>query len=329
MAANQVIGGSGLTSNPGLIDRERNDQLLQQALENAQREKEFQARYALEQQQMALAQQENARQQAQLDYQNQRADREFEYQAKRDTLGDALAREQMRYDSEYKNAGLSNALKLAEMKYSQQDAITPYQQEMIDLKRSQLGNESITMQKARNKDVGEVTQALSRSARTSDSINAAMSAIKDLPGGLFGKVKIATLEQVDPNNPILGKWQTIKSVLGDAQLLQTAKTKGAISDREMAQFQKMVANDDINSLPKIKSALERLASFADFDAQATTEAYRMNYGNDALEKLYGEYKNRQQYAPPSARGSLLGDALQTRSLSSMSTEELQAMLSSM
>lgn len=135
MAANQVIGGSGLTSNPGLIDRERNDQLLQQALENAQREKEFQARYALEQQQMAaqaearqqqmaLAQQENAYRANESALNRAMEQAKFDYakeQAKQDrmSLAEKMAYESAQAQAEREDArnksALENAFKMADL----------------------------------------------------------------------------------------------------------------------------------------------------------------------------------------------------------------------
>ena len=71
--ANVIEGMQGLTANPGLVERERNDKLLAEALARAQQEREFQARYQLEQQQMADAAQ--ARMMQMQMAQQERADR--------------------------------------------------------------------------------------------------------------------------------------------------------------------------------------------------------------------------------------------------------------
>ena len=144
--ANNIVGAEGLTANPGLIDRQRNDVLLQQAIENAAREREFQAKYELEQRQMADAQMAR-QQQASLEAQRMsRADKAnslaqaWEQQKFDMGLKEAekarqneLAKAQMGYAQNDK--GLANAMEIARMENQTKWQITPYQQAELDLKK--------------------------------------------------------------------------------------------------------------------------------------------------------------------------------------------------
>ena len=302
MATNQIIGGEGLTANPNLVERERNDKLLSEALARAQQEREFQARYQAEQQQradaqqaraqqMMLAQQENARQAQAQELANQRAQQAFDYQAKRDMLGDALEREKMRSEDAYRNSALSNALQIAGMKDT---GITPYQQgqldidmKKLDLDAEKLRRESGAVVKQRAKDTSLLADTVATTDNQMRLLEEARASAEKLPQGIVGNLKVDAMKAFDPTNPILAEWQKVKAVLLDGQLLNTAKTKGAISDMEMKLLGEAVANDNVSSLPRIKVALDRIASVIDADRKGAIGAYKANYGEESLAEVLG------------------------------------------
>ncbi len=85
----------------------------------------------------------------------------------------------------------------------------------------------------------------------------------------------------DPNNPLFRDWQKVKMVLTDAQLMYTAKTKGAISDREMELFSKAAANDDIALKPAIIPVLNKMRKFLEAENRTKVRTYQKLYGEDA------------------------------------------------
>lgn len=112
------------------------------------------------------------------------------------------------------------------------------------------------------------------------AIEDAREAAKNITGGLYGQIQRNLLGKFKPNDKQLGEWQKIKMVLTDAQLLNTAKTKGAISDKEMELFAKAAANDDIGSISAMSPVFDRLMSFMEADEKAKINAYKKSYGED-------------------------------------------------
>ena len=127
----------------------------------------------------------------------------------------------------------------------------------------------------------------------------ALSSAEKITGGLGGSLERVAMKLFDPNNPMLGEWQKIKTVLTDAQLMYTAKTKGAISDREMELFARAVANDDVASLPQIKVALADVVNKLNAYEQAKAKSFQVTYGDD-VSQLLGIGKNGTQQTQPSS-----------------------------
>jgi len=111
-------------------------------------------------------------------------------------------------------------------------------------------------------------------------IEEAMPLLNNLPTGLGGKIKIEWMKNFDPNNQILGDWQRVKSILTDTTLLQSMKTKGAISDKEMEEFKKSAANDDLISISRIKSAFDRYKKILDAENEGKIDGYFKSFGED-------------------------------------------------
>jgi hypothetical protein len=87
-------------------------------------------------------------------------------------------------------------------------------------------------------------------------------------------------KNVNPEAPELQDWQIVKSVLMDEQLMQTAKTKGAISDVEMAMFAEAVANDDLISMKRVLPVLRRALRRINADETSKVKAYKQSHGED-------------------------------------------------
>jgi len=83
-----------------------------------------------------------------------------------------------------------------------------------------------------------------------------------------------------PGDPLLAKWQNLRSVLTDNTLMKLANYKGAISDYELNFFREAAANDDITSVARMGDALGRLVKFIDADEAAKKESYKLAFGED-------------------------------------------------
>lgn len=101
-----------------------------------------------------------------------------------------------------------------------------------------------------------------------------------IPQGFFGGLKTNWMKAFDPNNPILTDWQKLKMIGTDAQLMNTARTKGAISDREMALFAQAAANDDMVSMARMQPVIDKLLNYMNTDEKAQRSSYQNIYGED-------------------------------------------------
>ncbi len=145
-----------------------------------------------------------------------------------------------------------------------------------------LKNENIltpALQKQKIKDTNDLFSTIKTNQVKKDNIEQALLSAEKIPAGIMGKARITYMKSFDPNNPVMTDWQNVKSVLTDSQLLYTAKTKGAISDREMDLFSEAAANDDMGAISRIKPALNRLMSFLDAEEESKKQSYISNYGS--------------------------------------------------
>lgn len=300
MAVNQIVGGQGLTSNPLLLERQMNEQKREADLARSLQEAQFRQRYALEQQQMAMQQANQQRAYEQQQYENQFKEKMYNDSLTQSKLANLLKEAETRKAEERYNKEF--ALKEQELALKGiPEQITPYQRETLDLAREkqQQEAEKIAMGTAsanrlKNKDTADLATALNKSDYTESTIQSALNSVNKLPKGIVGKISIETLRRTDPNNPIIGEWQNIKSILGNNQLLYTAMTKGAISDREMEAFQKMAANDDFNSLPGVSASLNRLREFVANETKSKADAYRLNYGDEEYSRVFDLVSGNKQ-----------------------------------
>ena len=118
-----------------------------------------------------------------------------------------------------------------------------------------------------------------------DMIEQAKEAATKIDTGLMGRGSMWWKKNFAPNDPMLAEWQKVKMVLTDAQLMNTAKTKGAISDREMDLFARAAANDDIASVQAMKPVFDKLLRFIDADEKSTINSFKQIYGKDLFKSL--------------------------------------------
>lgn len=140
-------------------------------------------------------------------------------------------------------------------------------------------------QNQKNKRTEELISTSEQGKVQKDMIAQAQEATGKIPTGLGGRMKMWWNRMFDPENPVMAEWQKIKMVLTDAQLMNTAKTKGAISDREMALFARAAANDDIASIQAMKPVFDKLIKFIDAEKSAKTKSYKAIYKEDPSEFL--------------------------------------------
>lgn len=133
---------------------------------------------------------------------------------------------------------------------------------------------------AKDKATQELFGVVEQNKVRRQQLEGAKNALPNVPQGLGGRLKVEFAKRFNPNDPMLTDWQKIKMIGTDAQLLNTAMTKGAISDREMALFAQAAANDDIVSAPRLKPILEKLEKSIVADESAKFGAYQKNYGED-------------------------------------------------
>jgi len=165
--------------------------------------------------------------------------------------------------------------------------ITPYQ-------KSRMGQDSLTpgQQMAKVKATDKIYETVEANKMKRKSLADATKALPNVPQGILGKMEVGWKKAFKPNDPMLEDWQKIKIIGTDAQLLNTAKTKGAISDREMALFAQAAANDDILSVPRLKPVLERISKALDAEESGMFGAYERNYGEDPRQ-WFGQVQNNQ------------------------------------
>ena len=143
---------------------------------------------------------------------------------------------------------------------------------------------SPTMLRDKAKSIKEIHGIIETNKIKREQVASAKESLSRVPTGRIGSFQIGMMKQFDPNNPVLGDWQNLKSVLTDAQLMFTAKTKGAISDREMDLFAQAASNDDLASIPRMRPALDRLERFLEAEENSAISAYTETYGENPFQK---------------------------------------------
>lgn len=190
---------------------------------------------------------------------------------------------------EYKPTTMQEALEFERAKAGILKPREQTRQRLDEARLRQLegGEESLTPSERRQQrgDTSKLVSGLQILPIKRKLVTEAETSVKNLPKGLLGKWDMKRIMAFDPENPIVEDWQKVKMVLTDATLLNTAMTKGAISDMEMKEFQKAAANDDISSVARMKPVFNKLINFLDAEEKSLKESYVINYGDKALEKV--------------------------------------------
>lgn len=142
---------------------------------------------------------------------------------------------------------------------------------------------SPSLQKAKDDRVSNLIKMSEENPIRLNQLDDAENFLKDLPKllqGRGGAISFKALQEADPTNPLLSQWQNLKSILTEAQLDYVAKTKGAVSDREMALFGTAVANDDLISVARMTPQLKKMRSKILSDQNAGIRTYKQIYGED-------------------------------------------------
>jgi len=149
-------------------------------------------------------------------------------------------------------------------------------------------------QEKKAKRTEDLLSTLGQNKVQREMIASAQEATPRIPTGLGGKLQMWWNKMFDPNNPSMADWQKVKMVLTDAQLLNTAKTKGAISDQEMALFSRAAANDDIASISAMGPVFNKLLRFIETDENAKIGTFGKLYGEDVNQWPEVQERGQQQ-----------------------------------
>lgn len=139
---------------------------------------------------------------------------------------------------------------------------------------------SASRENAKTKSTLDVLSTIETANVRRNAIDTAMKSAERIDSGVYGQAKRGFLKAVGADSPALEDWQNIKMVLTDGQLLYTAKTKGAISDKEMELFAKAAANDDVASVRQIMPVLRKILRELNADETAKVNAYKRSYKED-------------------------------------------------
>lgn len=192
-------------------------------------------------------------------------------------------------DRSYQRSILDDYYKQSQIANNMQD-IQKSKWEQSPEGRAAKSRESVGRQNAKDKRVEELFDTFETNKVKRQQIADAEEAAGRITQGLSGTVLRGLQSKFFPNSQQLADWQKIKMVLTDAQLMNTAKTKGAISDREMALFADAAANDDIASVQKMTPVFEKLLASLDADEQAKIKGFQRMYGENPM-----EWQEMQEY----------------------------------
>lgn len=137
-----------------------------------------------------------------------------------------------------------------------------------------------SVQSLKIKTLADVKNTIETNKVQRDRIEEAKKAIDKIPSGRVGKISMIATRNFDPDNPVLGEWQKVKQVLTDDTLLNTARTKGAISDQEMELFKESAANNDLMAKPALRVVFDKLTKFINAEEKAKVDAYNESFGDE-------------------------------------------------
>lgn len=174
------------------------------------------------------------------------------------------------------------------------DYISPVEQHKMD---------ALTPGQERQQDesVKEIYQTREMNAAKRRLTDNALQGAENIPQGIFGKMRLGVAKSLPFTKNIVGindsqiqDAQDMKMALTMGSLAETAYTKGAISDQEMALFKEASANDDFNN-PGVIPVIQKIRSFLDAEENALYGAYQRNYNEDPR-KWFAEQQTQPQQA---------------------------------
>lgn len=178
--------------------------------------------------------------------------------------------------------------KLKEVEKFKTNLISPKDQSIIDLNESKSGREdnlSIAERIAKNKRTEALFDQYEENKKNKSKILNVRTALNKVPTGLIGSIQTKFSKSFNENSPVMRDWQSIKSLLTDAQLQRVAKTKGAVSDREMDLFATAAANDDLMSISRMGYILDEMENAIESSQNAKINSYKTIYNEDPMEFL--------------------------------------------
>lgn len=135
----------------------------------------------------------------------------------------------------------------------------------------------------KEKSINSIYDTVSNANLNIDRIDSGIKSIENIPQGLPGMIKLGWMKAFDTKNPTLSDWQNMKSLLTDAQLQKTAKTSGSISDFEMKEFAKSVANDDLASVARQTNVLNAFRKAIISEQESKLNQFRRSFKEDPRE----------------------------------------------
>lgn len=136
---------------------------------------------------------------------------------------------------------------------------------------------------AKDKRTEKLLETVNQNAVQRDMVSAARESVKRLNSGVYGKVTRGFEKRLSPDSPGLADYQTVKSVLTDAQLRESMVLKGAISDTENKWLADASANDDLLSSPRAGVIFDKMLKKMDAEENAQLQTYKRAYGEDPSE----------------------------------------------
>lgn len=139
---------------------------------------------------------------------------------------------------------------------------------------------SASLQNYKDKRTEQVISTVNDSDNAINNIDMALNSVNKLQSGLGGKVTYNVIKSLDANNPLLGDWQNLKAALTEAQIAASGPLKGAISDTEEKWLAAAAANDDLISIPRANSVLNKLRRAIDTKKRSVVDSYKKIYKED-------------------------------------------------
>jgi len=160
--------------------------------------------------------------------------------------------------------------------------------------------EPASVKTLRLKELDSLAGTAENVRQQSGAVERATRSLPNVKTGLWHNARRGFLRLTGQDVPELADWQGLKSILTNTQLDYSDRTKGAISDREMATFAKAVANDDFATVMQMKHVLRAYYDKLHGGLESGMSAYEDMFNDDPR-----KYKSLQNL--PAKDPNLFGD----------------------